>query len=449
MSKKILATVLVIIFILTFLCGCNGENQTDTATYYCLKGSFSYIDTILKDYNQQCKNDDKIKIVEFETPEELANKMITELMAGKGPDIMGSAVLSHSTAPVEKLINQQAFLDLTQLIENDESSDKLNLDNYNQKAINVGVINSKRYFIPTTFTVDAVTVSAETLRKYLKNDFLSGDVLTYQEIIDLDNNYSGQIFQNTDYCKNLLFNCINQQIDFHELTINFDDKDFIQTINQLKNLVNSNPMNDSYLVRDKYLFYGVDSSPFYMGEDISKIRQKSENPLILNLPAKDNKKSAKISDGIFVNRNSEHTETALKFIKYALSEEVQSKYTGADISEYNPHISNGYGLEFPVNNIVLEKLLNKTLELSYDKTLAENYFDSVEIETEYLKITQNDYTQIKTYVNGIENFELYSTYDYYNENVINDIVEKFLSNEITLPVFIKQLKSKTEIYINE
>lgn len=450
MGKKLLATILIILLAVTLFCSCKNEIVNDIATYYCLKGSASYVDMIINDYNQQCESsEDKIKIVEFETEEELANKMITEIMAGKGPDIMGGAVLSWSTAPVEKLINQGVFLDLNQLIKSDKSVDKLNFEDYHPEVMSAGIVNFKRYFVPTTFTVDAVTVSTEKLKEYLNKNFLSGDVLSYQEMIELDNNFLGQIFQQTDYYKKLFFNCINQQVDVHNLTMDFDDKEFIETINQLKNVVNTNPLNDSYLSREKYLFCCVDSSPFDMGEDIAKIRNKGETPLILNLPTKDGTASAKIRDGIFVNKNSKHTEIALKFIKYALSEEVQGNYTGADVVEYDPHNSNGLGLDLPVHKVVLEKLLNKIYEVSYDKAQAENYLDSLEITTNDLKITQDNLKQIKSYINSIENYEFSSTYEYYNNNVINDTVEKFLNSEITLPTFISQLKSKTELYLNE
>ena len=53
------------------------------------------------------------------------------------------------------------------------------------------------------------------------------------------------------------------------------------------------------------------------------------------------------------------------------------------------------------------------------------------------------------YVDNIKSYRLYGLYDYYNTEVIGDIVDKFLSDEIDENKFIKELKSKTEIYLEE
>ena len=49
----------------------------------------------------------------------------------------------------------------------------------------------------------------------------------------------------------------------------------------------------------------------------------------------------------------------------------------------------------------------------------------------------------------IKEYKLCGLYDYYNTEVIGSTVDKFLSGEFDKNKFLKELKSRTEIYLDE
>ena len=155
----------------------------------------------------------------------------------------------------------------------------------------------------------------------------------------------------------------------------------------------------------------------------------------MNTPNKDGESTGVITDAIFISNNSDNKEKALEFIEYALSEKVQSDFCGANIEEYLPTTSYGSGWEYPVNNESYSKLFDKAKEVKYINNTA--------------NISEANFMYAKDYVDNIKSYRLYGMYDYYNTEVIGDIVDKFLSDEIDENKFIKELKSKTEIYLEE
>ena len=104
--------------------------------------------SLIKQYNKICleKYDEsyQIEIIEFENNDDMCTKMSTEIMAGEGPDIISL----NQNLPFEKLIENEAFLDINSLINNDETKDKIELDEYNSFIMNVGVYDGKRYIVP-------------------------------------------------------------------------------------------------------------------------------------------------------------------------------------------------------------------------------------------------------------------------------------------------------------
>ena len=55
----------------------------------------------------------------------------------------------------------------------------------------------------------------------------------------------------------------------------------------------------------------------------------------------------------------------------------------------------------------------------------------------------------KNYIDKKKEYKLCGLYDYYNTEVIGSTVDKFLSGEFNKNKFLKELKSRTEIYLDE
>ena len=116
-----------------------------------------------------------IEIVNFETEDQLLTKFSTELMAGKGPDLISlSMPLSF-----EKLIESGAFADVNEINAQADSNDKIDFNNYNSLIMNSGVINGSRFIIPLFYSPDVVVTTKEILQEY---DIPSNFIFTYDSL---------------------------------------------------------------------------------------------------------------------------------------------------------------------------------------------------------------------------------------------------------------------------
>ena len=422
--KKFVSILLAVVLIFSVLTcvGCEADKKEEnTITYYHYEPQVSPVSILIYQYNEKCENvQNRINIVEFDNIEKMTSQLTTELMAGKGPDIITSGELSLLSLSTEKLIKQGVFANIDDIISNSEDKDKLKLSDYNSNILDAGVYDGKRYFIPVTFEPQILLSSSSKLSKYLDNEQPD---LTYGNIKEL----SGNI--NNDDNNQALFSGVE---DYKNVFLNLID-DVRKSVTSLKELYSSNEKNEDNIV--PMLSSNGQIELFALYDEIADIENDNDEPIILNTPNKDGESTGVITDAIFISNNSDNKEKALEFIEYALSEKVQSDFCGANIEEYLPTTSYGSGWEYPVNNESYSKLFDKAKEVKYINNIA--------------NISEANFIYAKDYVDNIKSYRLYGLYNYYNTEVIGDIVDKFLSDEIDENKFIKELKSKTEIYLDE
>ena len=438
--KKFVSILLAVVLIFSVLTcvGCEADKkEKNTITYYHYEPQVSTVSFLIYDYNKKFGNTDyKINVVEFDDMKEMASRLSTEIMAGKGPDIITSGELEMLSSSTEKLIKQGTFANLDDIFDDDSSDDKLDLSDYNSNILNAGVYEGKRYYLPVVFEPQILLTSSVEFSKY--SDDNAESKLTYDGVVTLNNNIlkdrtNNRFFYDSENYKRILLNYIDEHVDLYSQKCNFDSENFMESITSLKEFCNSNENKTDEIVP----IFSVSGQYelFALYDEIAGIDNDGDKPLITNMPNQDGAPIGKIMDAIFINNNSNNKPKILKFIKYALSEKVQSDYCGANIEEYLPTTSYGSGWEYPVNNESYSKLFDKAKEVKYINNTA--------------NISEANFMYVKDYVDNIKSYRLYGLYDYYNTEVIGDIVDKFLSDEIDENKFIKELKSKTEIYIEE
>lgn len=437
--KKFVSILLAVVLIFSVLTcvGCEADKkEKNTITYYHYEPQVSTVSSLIYDYNKKFGNTDyKINVVEFDDMKEMASRLSTEIMAGKGPDIITSGELSLLSLSTEKLIKQGVFANIDDIISNSEDKDKLKLSDYNSNILDAGVYDGKRYFIPVTFEPQILLSSSSKLSKYLDNEQPD---LTYGNIKELSGNINNDdnnqaLFSGVEDYKNVFLNLIDENVDFYSQKYDFDSDDFRKSVTSLKELYSSNEKNEDNIV--PMLSSNGQIELFALYDEIADIENDNDEPIILNTPNKDGESTGVITDAIFISNNSDNKEKALEFIEYALSEKVQSDFCGANIEEYLPTTSYGSGWEYPVNNESYSKLFDKAKEVKYINNTA--------------NISEANFMYAKDYVDNIKSYRLYGLYNYYNTEVIGDIVDKFLSDEIDENKFLKELKSRTEIYLDE
>lgn len=438
--KKFVSILLAVVLIFSVLTcvGCEADKkEKNTITYYHYEPYVSPVSTLIYQYNEKCKNvQNRINIVEFDNMKEMASRLSTEIMAGKGPDIITSGELEMLSSSTEKLIKQGTFANLDDIFDDDSSDDKLDLSDYNSNILNAGVYEGKRYYLPVVFEPQILLTSSVEFSKY--SDDNAESKLTYDGVVTLNNNIlkdrtNNRFFYDSENYKRILLNYIDEHVDLYSQKCNFDSENFMESITSLKEFCNSNENKTDEIVP----IFSVSGQYelFALYDEIAAIDNDGDKPLITNMPNQDGAPIGKIMDAIFINNNSNNKQKILKFIKYALSEKVQSDFCGANIEEYLPTTSYGSGWEYPVNNESYSKLFDKAKEVKYINNTA--------------NISEANFMYAKDYVDNIKSYRLYGLYDYYNTEVIGDIVDKFLFDEIDENKFIKELKSKTEIYLDE
>lgn len=105
-------------------------------------------------------------------------------MAGSGPDIIS---LSQKL-PFEKLIESRSLMNIYDLLKDDNSSNSINLDDYNVNILNAGVYDNGLYIVPLFYGVDVLVSTEERLKNFdIKEN--NGFSLTYSNFSDVFENY--------------------------------------------------------------------------------------------------------------------------------------------------------------------------------------------------------------------------------------------------------------------
>lgn len=389
---------------------------------------------IIDQYNQYCnKNDYKEYIIEykiFNNSEELSTKLSAELMAGEGPDIISL----NSGLPYEKLIEQNAFLDVNQLMESDTSTDAVDINELNQNIMNMGVYDGKRYLVPFFYKPNVLITTRELLENYQiscdKQFYYNNIGSIFREYIVSNDKVS---FSNSEELLNsIIYNYINDNLDFCNKEYSFNTDKFKKELSDIRELIlksndgniesNSIKENTCLFINNDMLGYSITGISNRYNSLVSSV----EAPIILqNIIGENTGGDAYCEAGIAINSKSKFTNEAYCFIKYMLSEKSQSNFCGSKNTIYS-------SISLPVN-------------LKSFQSIVETANITVFVETEGIDNDfMNSYLEI---INDIDKCRLSN--NYYNENIINDIVNDYLDEKVDTDKFIEQLISKTKLYMEE
>lgn len=455
--KNKIAIILTLQFIITVFafsgCGESTASSNSSKLTYCAYYEDAICD-IIKRYNKYCtKHYDEsyqIEIVEFESQEEMNIKISTEVMSGDGPDIISL----DQPLPFEKLIENHAFADVDELINTYGSN--IDFNDYNTKVMESGIVNRKRYFVPFFYCPNIFISTQEKLKEYDLNfsDF------SYKELSKQlsQEKVSCSLFGNESDNYSLLYSFIDSYVNFDNKTTNFDTNSFLKNIDYIKKLINNDNTNENVY----YNLYNSEnngcilSTPkLLFGGTIGGVKTayyniflQNKTPVILPNFSYENKITAYVECGIAINQNSDKKDKALRFIEYCLSEDVQEYWCG---SRSDKGFSGTNEISLPVNNKAFDYAVEVETGEEWD------YNEDGEFDEEEKEFSENvDSIFWKDYLGIIDDISGCTLYNYknlkntyYNSTVIGDIVDKYLSGDISKDKFIRQLSAATEIYLTE
>ena len=455
--KNKIAIILTLQFIITVFafsgCGESTASSNSSKLTYCAYNEDVICD-IIERYNKYCKKhyDEsyQIEIVEYDSLDEMYTIMATEIMSGDGPDIISL----DQPLPFEKLIENHAFADVDELINTYGSN--IDFNDYNTKVMESGIVNRKRYFVPFFYCPNIFISTQEKLKEYDLNfsDF------SYKELSRQlsQEKVSCSLFGNESDNYSLLYSFIDSYVNFDNKTTNFDTNSFLENIDYIKKLINNDNTNENVY----YDLYNSEnngcilSTPrLLFGGTIGGVKTayyniflQNKTPAILPNFSYENKITAYVECGIAINQNSDKKDKALRFIEYCLSEDVQEYWCG---SRSDKGFSGTNEISLPVNNKAFDYAVEVETGEEWD------YNEDGEFDEEEKEFSENvdsifwkDYLGIIDDISGctLYNYKNLKT-TYYNSSVIGDIVDKYLSGDISKEKFIRQLTAATEIYLTE
>lgn len=429
---KVIITVSVCILMVLTLFGCNSENDnnnnSDLLTIYVVNES--PIIRLIDAYNDSNKSD-KINVVEIQDGDTLNSKLSAELMAGKGPDIVLYDSSYNGISNMEKMMALDVFADYNELIKNDSSDSSIDLKNYNEVVMDSGIYNGKRYFMPISYMPNFLITTTKLSDEYSIDTSKS---ITYEKSPEVLSKYLNKAkkSENMSGFYNVneeLYALIDSNIDFFNKTNTLQSDKFLNNLNALSELILPVDKNNSLgtdplelVLKGKTMFASLyqitGSEPNGMGYIYYYFKSNSQTPLIMNnLSDSEDTSSAFIDKGFLINNNSDKKESAFKFVKYMLSEDVQC---------------------------------NSEVGLPVNKAAQKNLIEEIDLDS-YNMEKDSDYNNfISNYSNALDGINKCGfRNDYFNNSIINDVVSKYVSGDITEKQFIKEIQSKTQLYLNE
>lgn len=446
-------------------------------------------------YNNYCTlnhlGKNSVNVVKFSSRDRMIQQMSTEIMAGEGPDI----IVLDNELPISKLINQGAFADLNQLIENDNGDRALNLDDYNEDLLNTGVFKGKRYMMPMLIEPDIYISNSALFEDYNITENTNLTYTNLEEKLKKFENSNSDISLTDSYSssKEIVLQYINDNIDKETYETNFDSKEFKTTIQSLKKLVTKSVANEkdvknlseseclfskgtmdeetgiyslynfslnnmSSMGTDTFSYddvsdeqlenYAID---FYTSEDFDPLNgQKNNEKLFFDYVY--GKEKSNFEDKV---NNSIQTT----FIDGITTEENQSRgliSCGFMINNNSDKKDKAY--EF------IKYSMGERMQrfISYDSNYGETYnipvnqeafknacsgFMNIEDSIEELEKREGFTEKYATHILKLNTFEIRD--GYYNDKVIGSLVDDYLQDNISLDNFISNLNSKTKIYLYE
>ena len=365
--KNKIAIILTLQFIITVFafsgCGESTASSNSSKLTYCAYYEDDICD-IIERYNKYCtKHYDEsyqIEIVEFDSEDTMLTKISTEIMAGKGPDIISL----NQKLPFEKLIDNGSFADIDELAELYKSD--IDFDDYNSTIMDCGIYNGKRYIIPIAYCPNILITTQEILDKYnLGNTNFSFKEL---EIRLSDKDHSYALFGNKDETYKFFLSYVNEYVDFYNKTTEFSSDEFTESLDYIGKMIrndNSRKEGTTWDIIGNYLFrtsqLSFDGSMMSTLNSYFYIYNNNSTPVIIpNYNKKANAVSAFVQCGIALNNNSNNKEKALAFIQYVLSYDIQKLWSESSSS---PSI---VVRALPVNKAAFEYVIDYTSKRVYD-----------------------------------------------------------------------------------
>lgn len=299
--------------------------------------------------------------------ESFQQKLETDLASGQGPDIISLPTWYISTN--YKLMQKDLLCDLNPLVSEDN---ELKIENYNDKVMNAGVYNGKRYFIPVDYCFSYFYTYNTILGKYK----IDTTKWTWDDLIKIAKNYCNDENRTSKYFFDSKFNFWDYEysikdsfVDYNKKTSNFNSEKFIKLLNTYKELlpyVCPSEEENKVAEYEKILKLSVLHTENYTGvvkNNTGDNKVFNDEPIYIPYPTFDGDKSvtAFATNVVAITSKCKYKKEAFDYIKVILSKAMQD----------------GEMLNAPVMNSVFEEQSKTFKPTSESPTSITNIFEKI------------------------------------------------------------------------
>lgn len=458
---KIKMKIIFLIFLSVLLfCSCSSDNQenkdfqnsfVEDIPNTPIKISRYEYDNLLKesiDIYKAKSGESMVEETVFSNYEEYFKKLSTELMAGKGPDVIIAQQFLFPS--LRKTIESNVFFDINQLLIYDKD---LKLDNFNKVVFDCGIINGKRYFIPIGYTIPVFWTTKTMLTKQdFKIDLTNWSLQSLDRLVQ---NYIEQVdedryFFSGDIIQSMIFGSGIKLIDYEKKKAYFNSTEFIELLKYIKNI---NKTLSTFEIEKKYkngvlgmLKDGAVSivcnssmqsmlNPGFLWMNNSEVYFFiNENIKLIPFPNYYGKNEFYATPVRFVaiNSNSRNKKAAYDFIKVLLSNEIQSSNSFQNIEG------------IPVNNTAFYEMLNK---YSKEEIRGEKIFSTIQNSIVAAVPLPNE--TYKDCESIIKNTKYCNVIDYEIQKFIYKYLDEYLAGKCSEEEAAHKLNNEVMLFLNE
>lgn len=443
--RKWMCIILVLLTITTTACssGDNGETagnektattEGKTVVTLSIQQASSFYETLEKKFEEKYPDIDlQIKAylqageqVDSANYEKYQKTMNTELLSGKGADIY-----EISRLPFEEYVSKQLFLNMDELMEQDQTLDKSDLE---MNILNAIKMNAGTYAIPSGFSLRAFVGDGSVLEKANIDD----KHWTWDEFTDIakqiiqkeQENGNANRYAIADYppevlLQEMVVDHYPEFVDSAEKKAMFDSPVFLDTMQQIKKMYDDKIMTAGPAEIGKQMFFStVVQSP---ADLINGPHGLFSSPKLLQKPhAQGQSGGMRIipMSQFAIQAKSQVQEEAWKLIAFLLSAEGQSLQD-----------REGFSLLKSVNEKTLNDIQQQVKSGTYK--LADG---------KAVQVSDEEFTQFKQLIDTADNF---AVLDGKVVSIVSEEGLTFFGGQKSAEEVAKLIQNRITTYLNE
>lgn len=369
--------------------------------------------------------------------EQFNDKLNSELMAGKGPDIL----YLQGWEPIRTYIEKGMLVNLDEMIEKDS---EFNIEEYNANIIDNSRYKDKLYTMPIDYYYFYCFILNQKLLD--EKGVTVGEDLTWKDIYalskKLNENSTEQIYvlpKTDDYwlIRSIILSDLDYYIDWDKKEARFNSKEFIETLKLFKSIKEDNVMHPNLewidIADNKHNGEEIKNLLIYLGQTHAYHYINSHGAVFngfnaISIPKGEYTGNREYSsEFLAINVNSKHKELAWEFIKFMITEEMQT---------IDPYL---FQAHFHINNNASKRQVDELVFKEQEKNRAYMEKKGLYIATE------EDIEKLNKIIGELTKPMISEPFEF----IIYEEIYPFINGEKTAEELAEQLQNKAELYLLE